>query len=242
MGLPILGGGAAANAVAARPLPTVRALEALWQEVASRPLWAPPRLWRYLRLRARMRLRFVDAARTSLVTPVGQVNDCGACSDSCCVGTRSTVLLRLRDIATLVDLGRTELMVAQKPQFSAAQLQASPALRRQTRSDAWRIFPVLAQNGYDACMALTDEGRCSLYPHWPLSCARFPLSLHLQAAEVFYSRRCRSFWIHPDQASAAQPMRLAAVASYNERIKDAVLLAYAPDRLHALGLMAYLEL
>ena len=35
-------------------------------------------------------------------------------------------------------------------------------------------------------------------------------------------------------------MTVAVAASYNERIKDLVLLEYAPARLEALGLMAYL--
>jgi hypothetical protein len=35
-------------------------------------------------------------------------------------------------------------------------------------------------------------------------------------------------------------MAVAAVAAYNERVKDLVLLAYAPTRLSDLGLAAYL--
>lgn len=241
MALPILNAAAprfAANPDA--PLPTVRALQALWLEVAARPLWAPPNLLRYLKLRRRMALTQVQPSRITNVTPVGQVNDCGACSDSCCIGPHNTVLLRLRDIATLMDLKRTDLMVPHKPTFTADVLRQRPALRRQVNSEAWRRFPVLAQNEFDACMALDREGRCELYPHWPMSCARFPLALHLESSEVFFSRRCQSFWIHPAAAKNAVPMQLAAIASYNERIKDAVLLAYAPQRLHAMGLTAYL--
>ena len=36
-------------------------------------------------------------------------------------------------------------------------------------------------------------------------------------------------------------MAVEAVASYNERIKDLVLLAYAPERLRDLGLMRFVE-
>jgi Fe-S-cluster containining protein len=229
------------SAAAPQALPTVRALEALWQEVASRPLWAPPHLLRFLRLRWRMRLQLLDPARTTLVTPVGKINHCSDCSDSCCIGVHSTVLLGLRDIATLVDVGRTGLITRRKPAFSEAARAGRPGLRRHLASEAWRRFPVLAQNSFGACEALDVAGRCTLFPHWPMSCARFPMALHLEALEVFYSRRCRSFRIHPAAAKKAERIQLAAVASYNERIKDAVLLAYAPARLRDLGLMQHLS-
>jgi Fe-S-cluster containining protein len=237
MGLPIV------HDAPPKPIlgPRQRALDALWGEIAQRPLWAPPHLLRYLRLRARMRLRLLDPAKTTLVTPKGQINDCGSCSDSCCIGPRNTVLLGLRDIAMLLDIGRPELMVHRKPVFTPEQLAQRPALARHVRSETWRRFPVLAQNDFGACLALDLSGRCSLHPHWPQSCARFPFSLHLETSEVFFSRRCRSFFIHPSAAKKAERIQLAAVASYNERIKDAVLLAYAPERLTALGLMGYVR-
>jgi Fe-S-cluster containining protein len=218
----------------------VRALEALWNDVSHKPLWAPPTFWKYVRLRWRMRLALVDPARVRLVAPPGKVNDCAACTDICCVGPRSTVLLRLRDIAQLIDVGRTDLIAAAKPVFSDAELERRPALARHVASDAWSTFPVLRQNSFGACAALTTEGACDLYPHWPLSCARFPYSLHLEAREVFYSRRCDAFWIRPDAAGRQTEMAAAAVAAYNERIKDAVLLAYAPERVRQLGLTAFL--
>lgn len=239
MGLPIVNSIPEAAPVASGS--TLRALDSLWQEVAHRPLWAPPYFLRYLRLRARMRLKLLDAAHTTLVTPTGQLNACSDCSDSCCIGVHNTVLLGLRDIARLMDVGRTDLMVHKKPEFSAEELARRPALRRHVHSRSWRIFPVLAQNSFGACMALTVEGRCSLYPQWPQSCARFPFSLASDGTEVFFSRRCRSFFIHPDQVKKATRIQLAAVAGYNERIKDAVLLAYAPKRLSALGIMGFLR-
>ena len=90
---------------------------------------------------------------------------------------------------------------------------------------------------------MTDAGRCSLHPHWPLSCARFPYALHLDAHEVFYSRRCDAFWIRNDGKAdgRVQAMTIAAVASYNERIKDFVILAYARERLVDLGLARHLR-
>ena len=237
--LPILS--SAFTPAAPRLLPTVLALDALWTEVAAKPLWAPPHFWRYLKLRWRTRLTFLDASRLTRVGQPGKVNDCSTCTDICCIGPRSAVLLRLRDIATLHDIGRSDLISRQKPKFAPHELASRPALRRQVQSRGWDIFPVLAQNSFGACVALNEAGRCGLYPHWPLACARFPYALHLDDGDIFYSQRCQSFWVHPKATERATAMALAAVASYNERIKDLVLLAYAPERLAALGLSNYLS-
>ncbi|HET6343481.1 MAG TPA: YkgJ family cysteine cluster protein, partial [Myxococcota bacterium] len=197
----------------AAPLPTVAALESLWREVAHRPLWAPPNFFRYLRLRWRTRLALLDPTTVRLRGTVGKINDCSACSDICCSGPRSTVLLRLTDIAMLMDIGRTDLMTHAKPQFKPEELRARPALRRQVASEAWARFPVLRQNEFGACEALTAAGKCSIYPHWPLACARFPYALHAEAQEIFYSQRCRSFWVHPRAAARVQQMAVAVVVS-----------------------------
>jgi Fe-S-cluster containining protein len=149
------------------------------------------------------------------------------------------VLLRLKDIATLIDLGRTDLISVDKPRFSEQEQLARPALRRHLASDAWRIFPVLKQDRMGACAALTRSGGCSLYPHWPLSCARFPYSLHADDREVFYSPRCRSYWIRGDAGAKVRAMVAAAVDSYNERVKDAVLLSYVPERVASLGVTGF---
>jgi len=225
-----------------QPLPTVEALDRLWTEVNQKPLWAPPRFFKYLKLRWRSRLKLLDPARLNLSMPPGKVNDCSTCTDICCIGPRSTVLLRLRDIATLKDIGRSDLITQRKPHFSAEELNARPALRRQITSRGWDTFPVLKQNTFGACGALSVSGKCLVYPHWPLACARFPFSLHLEAEEIFYSQRCQSFWIRNDSGAKVSEMAIAAVASYNERIKDLVLLAYAPEQLADLGLMKYLSL
>jgi Fe-S-cluster containining protein len=222
-------------------LPTVRALDALWAEVTSKPLWSKPNFWRYLRLRRTMRLKLLDPNRVQILAPAGKINDCSTCTDICCIGPSSTVLLRLKDIATLVDLGRDDLMTRDKPRFSEDEQDARPALQRHVASDAWRIFPVLRQTGMGACAALSLGGQCSLYPNWPLSCARFPYALHADDGEIFYSPRCDSYWVRPDATPRVRAMAVAAVDSYNQRIKDAVLLEYARPQLDQLGLTRFLS-
>lgn len=222
-------------------LPTVRALEELWREVQAKPLWAPPNFWRYLRLRRQVKLRRLRPETLHVSAPLGKVNDCRNCTDSCCIGSRSTVLLHLRDIATLIDTGHTDWIAHSKPDFDQETLVARPALRRHIASSAWHVFPVLKQNSFGACAALTIEGRCALHPHWPLSCARFPYALHLEDGDVFYSPRCDAFWIRPDARRHQNRMALAAVAAYNERIKDWILLAYARSTLKTLGVLAFVN-
>lgn len=223
-----------------RDLPTVRALTALWQEVSSRPLYAPPHFWRYLKLRWQVKLKFLDPQSVVMSAPLGKINDCSSCFDICCVGPRSTVLLRLRDIATLMDIGRTDLMTHHKPQFAATELAQRPALNRVVHSRGWSTFPVLKQNSYGACEALNSDGKCTLYPYWPMSCARFPYSLHAEDGDIFYSQRCDSFWVHPSLAPRVRIMATLAVESYNERLRDLILLAYVPEKLAALGLTHHL--
>ena len=225
----------------ARAFPTLEALQALWNEIARRPLWAPPHLLRYLSLRRRMRLKLLDPDRVRVDAPKGKVNDCACCLRNCCVGRDATVLLRLRDLAVLKDLGRTDLVTRRKPAFTEAELASRPALARQVASEAWRTFPILRKTSLGACAALTSDGRCTLYPHWPLACARFPYALHADTERVFYSRRCDSFWIRPDAEGIAHRMVRAAVFTYDERIKDAILVAYAPRRLEELGLAAFIQ-
>ncbi len=220
----------------------MQALQQLWQQVAARPLWAPPNFWRYVQLRWRLRLKPLDPTQVTHVGSLAKVNACASCTNLCCVGPQATVLLRLQDVAMLQDVGRLDMLSQNKPRFDEALLRQRPALRRQVRSQAWEIFPVLRQDSMFACAALATSGRCTLYPHWPLSCARFPYSLRPAEEETFYSRRCQSFWVDPPLEARGLQMAQAAVAAYNERIMDAILLAYAPAELKALGLLQHLQL
>ena len=159
-------------------LPRVEALDKLWQEVSSKPLYAPRTFSKYLKLRWKMSLRQVDAKQVEVIAPLGKVNDCSSCTDICCVGPHSTVSLRLQDIAALIDLGRDDLITMEKPDFPEHTRAKRSALRKTLASTGWRTFPVLKKDSMGACAALGRDGQCGLFPHWPLSCARFPYSLH----------------------------------------------------------------
>jgi Fe-S-cluster containining protein len=216
-------------------------LEALWFDLARRPLWRRPYTWRYLKLAARMRLSEIAHRRVTVWVPVGKVNACSECTDNCCIGARSTVSLHLRDIASLIDRGRNDLIVHERPVFKPEEIASNPALHRTLRSTQWRMFPVLRQNSFHACAALGVDGRCELHPAWPLSCARFPYSLHADDQLIFYSPRCSSFKVDAAWQPAAEGMAHAAVDAFNWQIRDRVLLSYVPDELRRLGLMDYLK-
>jgi Fe-S-cluster containining protein len=222
------------------PGAAVRALEALWQKVSAKPLWLPPHFWRYLRLRRRIELRELARSDVRISTPLPVANNCRACTDTCCVGKKNTVSLRLIDIAWLLDGDRTDLIAADKPTFTDSEMSA--ARRRFTESRTFAMFPVLRQDAAERCAALGPSGACSLYPHWPLSCARFPYSLDLSEREIFYSPRCGS--LSPTASFAEPRVRMmidATLAAYNQRIRDWILCDYAWGELTRIGLTRFLH-
>ena len=87
--------------------------------------------------------------------------------------------------------------------------------------------------------ALDKNLRCTLHPHWPTSCERFPYSLSAVRREVVWGTRCGVQRREPTAARSDELFH-AAVAAYNERIKDAVLLTHARSALDALGLGTWL--
>ncbi len=223
--------------------PKRSALEALWQQTTRRPLWLPPNLLRYAKLSRRVNLEPLARGDVNLQGPQYGVSKCSACTNNCCIGKRNTVSLRLVDITTLMDIGRTDLIKKEKPKFSDADLVTSKARARFAASDSFKVFPVLAQDDRERCMALDANNRCSIYPAWPTSCARFPYALDLDAKELFYSPRCPSFDIVQSTSEPrVKTMIDATLAAYNERIRDFVLLDYAFVELERLGITEHLNL
>lgn len=217
-------------------------LEALWRETTATPLWMPPRFLRWLRLARRVNLKPLLRRDVRVEGPRFGVSKCSVCTDNCCIGKRNTVSLRLVDIATLVDVGRTDLIRRDKPAISESE-RISSARARFLASDAYKLFPVLRQDDRDRCVALDDRNRCTLRPHWPLSCARFPYSLDLDAKEIFYSPRCPSYDIvETKEEPRVKTMIDATLGAYNERIRDFVLVEMAPRGLERIGLLEWLNL
>jgi Fe-S-cluster containining protein len=141
-----------------------------------------------------------------------------------------------------MDQKLTDLIVEQKPQFADSEVEGRPALERNLKSQTWATFPVLAQNDKQACAALDAQGRCGIYPHWPMSCARFPFSLSNDLKVIFYSARCQSLTRSAEPDPRWYPMLNATVDSYNQRIRDFILLEYARPELESLGIAEFLTL
>lgn len=172
--------------------------------------------------------------------PKGMVPDCPKCTQICCAGLENLVSLRLVDVATLLDVGRADLISRTKPRFPPSLVQRRPALFELAGSELFRTLPVLRQIGPDRrCAALTDDDRCSLHPHWPVSCDRFPYTM-VQGRRVVWGSRCPSKQQAPQWAERGQQMFARAIDVYNERIRDAVLIHHARRELDSIGIGEFL--
>ncbi len=225
-------------------------LAALWQSAGRRVNTL--RYWREsLALRRRFHLRFLRLGQLKVAVPRGKTPDCDACTEICCTGPDAVVSLRLRDIAALVDAG-LERHIAPS---SAVRPALAPSTRRERKAVTWarqeadgsvfhQVFPVLARDDTGTCSLLTEDRLCGAYPHWPLSCARYPYALDLRLGVVFYARSCGSYHEVPavDAPVHVRALLRAVVDAYNERVKDAVLLHVARPELEALGLLRFLDL
>jgi Fe-S-cluster containining protein len=224
------------------PGPVRRALDALWERHAGgwRRLLSPGVI-RELKLRAYFDVDLVAPHRIANKIPAGTIPDCAACEDICCAGIENVVSLRLSDIAELIDIGRTDLMTKKKPNFPAEMVKTRPALYELAGSELFRTLPVLRQIGDSRiCAALTPELTCSLYPHWPTSCERFPYTLSPKRRTVSWGTRCPSKQCAPEFLERSEELFTASIDAYNERVKDAVLLVHARKALDELGIGAWL--
>src|SRR5204863_9397092 len=131
-------------------------------------------------------------------------------------------------------IGRTDLMTKKKPNFPRDMQRMRPALYEVVGSELWRALPVLRQIGESRiCAALTPELKCSLHPHWPTSCERFPYTLSAKKGAVTWGTRCPSKTCAPEHQERSEQLFVASIDAYNERVKDAVLLAHPKDELEA---------
>lgn len=241
--LPILQGQTSPSEPRAlEPGPCERALDELWP-IARARVWT----WRYwretLHLWRRFHLRPLSLGQLRIAVPSGQVPDCEACTELCCTGDNAVVSLRFRDMARLVDAGLESHIVQERPPARRPERERSWARREADASVFGRSFPVLARDATGTCAFLTTERSCGAWPRWPLSCARYPYALDLQRKVIFWARGCGSpVILSPDEAAPrVRALALAVVDAYNERLRDAVLLAVARPELEALGLWRFLR-
>ena|GEM_PF-1563779 len=222
---------------------TSHALDLLWKDYESK--WKrllSSQFITELSLRSIYDVQPINLKKIASIVPAGTVPDCPNCEDICCQGAENVVSLRLSDIARLIDLGRTDLISKSKPRFTEQMMSQRPALFELMGSELWLTLPVLKQLGpYRMCAALDQDLKCSLYPHWPLSCERFPYSLNVSKKKVFWGSRCQSKSCSSEHETRGVQMVERAGQTYNERIKDAVLLTHARKRLDDLGIGVFLS-
>ncbi len=193
-----------------------------------------------LRLRASFDLDLLSPSKIANKVPKGTIPNCAACEDICCAGLENIVTLRLRDVAMLIDIERTDLISKYKPRFPQFLMADRPALFELMGSELYRTLPVLRQIGDQRiCAALGSDMTCSLHPNWPLTCERFPYTLKARRHMV-WGKRCGSQQRAPEHEQRGQEMFEASVGTFNERVKDAVLLAHARPALDAMGIGAFL--
>jgi len=195
-----------------------------------------------LSLRASFDLDLLAPKRIANQIPKGTVPDCPSCDDICCRGIENVVSLRLRDIAVFIDINRVDLMTTTKPRFPPSMIQTRPAMYELMGSELWLTLPVLRQVGeHRICAALNQDMTCSLYPHWPLSCERFPYTLNAVRKQVLWGTRCASKKRTKEFEARSKDLFQGAVDTYNERIRDAVLLAHARKELDEIGIGQFLS-
>lgn len=231
------------NSVASPKASISEALELLWKDYKSK--WKrllSRQVITELSLRSIYDVQPINLKKIASTVPAGTVPDCPNCEDLCCQGVENLVSLRLSDIAQLIDMGRTDLISQRKPRFTEQMMFQRPALFELMGSELWLTLPVLKQIGpYRMCAALDKDLKCSLYPHWPLSCERFPYSLDATKKKVFWGSRCASKQCSPEYETRSLEMVEGAGQTYNERIKDAVLLTHARKKLDELGIGSFLS-
>lgn len=230
-----------ARALASGPME--REVRALWKAYEENPIRSLRHLWRLWRFHNEFDISKPNPEEWSFTFPKGRVPDCLHCPDKCCRGPKSTVLLRLVDVALFVDRGWQEHMTLEKPSFTEAQLHASPKLRAMTSSFHWRVFPVLKQEADGSCTFLSQEGLCQIHEHRPWICRVFPYHLDIDRREVAWGSRC--LW-HLDKAPGNQEAKALEQAVfgnfYTEKVRDLLLVSVYPEELRKMGLDAYLSL
>ena len=193
-------------------------------------------------MRASFDVDLLEPKRIANRIPKGTIPDCHSCDDMCCRGIENVVSLRLRDIALLMDIERTDLVSKRKPRFPEPMMLARPSIYELMGSQLWLTLPVMKQVGENrVCAALTPDLKCSIYPHWPLSCERFPYILNGAKRTVAWGTRCPSKKQQERSSARSDALFEGAVQTYNERIRDAVLLTHARPELDEFGIGAFLS-
>jgi hypothetical protein len=224
---------------------TEKQLRALWDRAQYR-VYHPKNWLKLTSLKKQFDLEFIRYKDITIRVPTGKVPDCDTCLEICCTGPNSLVSLRLQDIAALVDAGLDAHITHERQKYGLNVVNhfANAAQKNFAESVFAEVFPVLTQDRTQTCLLLGEDLKCKGFPAWPISCARYPYAIDAINRVVFYAKGCESFEVLSPYEAAGRTRYLvqAAIESYNERIKDILLLHFARDELRDMGLLKYLRL
>ena len=216
-------------------------LNVLWQEVSTKRVFQFKNILKDFYLLHKYDLRFVRPGQLRIRFDRELVPDCANCAKNCCHGAENTVSLRLVDIARLLDAGLAEAIDLDNQSFREdPYFKTNKKLLRSLNNDSWNFFPVLKRIN-NICPYLDRKKRCTIYAHRPLTCRRFPYVLATSKRDLLFSKKC----YNPKKSESAKlPAQLFqdSIDSYNERVKDLILINYAKQELIELGLGRYLNI
>ena len=217
-------------------------LHELWP-IAQKRLWDPRYLWSHLQLKRTFHLDFLKPHEFRLMVPSGVLTHCEQCENICCTGSHSRVSLNLLDIARLLDAKLNE-HIKRAPHDIEQQHAKQAAQEDAEASFFFKAFPLLKRDNTHTCSLLQENLHCGAFPHWPLSCERYPFSVNLMNKTVFWAKGCEHQELHhePEAHARSRQMYHAALQSYNQRIKDVVMLHMVMPELAALGVIDFLKL
>ena len=216
------------------------ALDDLWP-LAQKRLTHWRNLPTWLSLQRKYDLKFLRVGQLTVEVPGQLLPDCDNCVELCCTGNDAEVRLRLRDIATLHDHGLDGAIDSR----SLPVVDNVKGTRRQMKQTFFAdVFPVLKRDATKTCVLLNEDRQCTAWPHWPLSCARYPYAVDATHKVLFLAQGCHSHrtMSADDAPDAIRKLVRAAVDGYNERVKDLIMLHTVLDELHELGLLRHLRL
>ncbi len=219
-------------------------LHALWDEVRTNRLFKPRYFLTNLYVFNKYSLQLVDPVKVKNTMAPLKVPDCTTCIHNCCHGVENTVSLRLIDIARLLDAGLADMIdLNNRVHIEKEILRKHPGIAANIQSDTWRKFPVLRRVN-DICPKLGKDNKCTIYGARPLTCRRYPFMLKDDLKAVTVSTYCKNLVVHAGNwgDENVQELFLSAIDSYNEKVKDLILIYYAKKELEDLKIGKYLSL
>jgi Fe-S-cluster containining protein len=217
------------------------ALNKLWTEVSYRKLFKLKNFFQDLILLQRYDLRFISPEKLKIAFDSHLLPDCANCPENCCHGAENTVSLRLIDIARLLDANLAEAIDLDNRSFRQDKyFKKNPHALRLVSNDSWKFFPVLKRVN-NICPYLDKDNRCSIYQHRPITCRRFPYIITSDKKNIVFSQKCHKTKL-TNNKNQQETLLNAAIDSYNEKIKDLILLHYARKELSKIGLIKYLNI